>query len=306
MRWYMGLSLLGMFLSMPAMAEPLAEPQGLDGLLDAVVRASEASTCEETERALNQIPQDQLEAALANVQALQSVDAYQAKFHRISELSLKCPKVHDAFANRLSRGAFVKALKAREGKERAAAIESLKLFALECEAAIEAQDCVKAAAHMQRVAPEVCASALVAFQSVSQSSLNEEERKLISDKLERVVAFGDKCAEFGEQYRACLYSKRLADPYLPLSTIEPFLKWLAGVQKALSVCSCHEAAQVIRAYDPEQTQAAKAAISGFKPVQFSPADREQIRERMRMVYMALPECKEAKVAIDEMIESMFE
>jgi hypothetical protein len=68
---------------------------------------------------------------------------------------------------------------------------------------------------------------------------------------------------------------------------------------------CSGIEKAISNYEPEQFEVAKRALSGIRPAQFSPQDRQVIKVKMKAVYQALPGCEAARMGIDRAIESMF-
>lgn len=302
--------LVFMGVSMPVMAQSPAQSSKLEAFFNAMLQASKLETCEETEKALKAMPQDMLESAIYELKTLtdQAVaEQYQAKLQEMMRLSGRCPEIQDAFAQRFSR-LFIKVQVNRpiEQGERLKAIDDLKQFASESFSSIVASDCGKSAQNFQKISSELCSRALVGFKTVERASLNASEQSQIAEKLEQVMVFAQKCPEFEEQYRRCLYGKRETEDDLPLSHIEPFLVWVEGLQRLLSSHGCSGIDKAISDYaETDQFNAAKRALSGIRPAQFSPQDRQVIKAKMKAVYQTLPGCEAARTGIDRAIESMF-
>ena len=302
--------LVFMGVRMPVMAQSPAQSSKLEAFFNAMLQASKLETCEETDQALKTMPQDMLESAIYELKTLTdqaAAEQYQAKLQEMMRLSGRCPEIQDAFAQRLSR-LFIKVQVNRPVEEgaRLKAIEDLKQFASESFSSIVASDCVKSAQNFQKISSELCSRALVGFKTVERASLNASEQSQIAEKLEQVMVFAQKCPEFEEQYRRCLYGKRETEDDLPLSRIEPFLIWVEGLQRLLSSHGCSGIDKAISNYaETEQFNAAKRALSGIRPAQFSPQDRQVIKVKMKAVYQTLPGCEAARTGIDRAIESMF-
>ncbi len=273
--------------------------------LDRIIAASERPTCEETEKALAEIPESDFENAskeIISTNSQQILSKYQEKLSKLNSLLSRCPKVQDAFAKRLSQWNLKTRIEKKTNiADQTRNLEAIQTFVTNCEAALMSDSCETAVQKISAFPRSVCDNAIIGFQALDPNTLADSEYKDISDKLQMIMNKSASCPEFQRIYKTCLTPGAVT--YRPSSELEPLFAWIQALQKAFETTPCNEISSI--RLDSELEKSVQTAFSNVKPSEYSPEDLKKLQTAIQNARKAGKACPEANIFLQKRIDQLF-
>ena len=285
------------------MLPSVVHAQDLSHFLDKVLAASQLPSCDETRKALDDIPKNEFDAALEEIKTLKDqslLNQIGKKFDQINQLSSRCPAVQDSFVNKLSRMAVQTQIK-QNPQDSGKSLQDIQTFLNYALKSIENVNCEASAQIFSKIPAQTCSDAITAFQVLSPASLPDNQYQSIAAPLEKILLWVNQCPSFKIEYEKCLTPDSVH--FLEISRLKPFFDLLHEVRTQLETTPCPKAASIH--IEEAKLQAASASIKTLKPADFSPGDRATIQAEMKAVYDATKSCPEAHAFVDNLIERIY-
>ncbi len=298
----MKISILPIILTL-LMLPSVVHAQDLSHFLDKVLAASQLPSCDETRKALDDIPKNEFDAAFEEIKTLKDqalLNQIGEKFDQINQLSSQCPAVQDSFVNKLSRMAVQTQIDPKP-QDSGKSLQDIQTFLNYALKSIENVNCETSAQKFSQIPAQTCSDAITAFQVLSPSSLPDSQYQSIATSLEKILLWVNQCPQFKQEYEKCLIPD--SAHFLDISRLTPFFNLLHEVRSKLENTPCPKVASI--QLEDGNLRAASEALKTLSPANFSPQDRVKIKTEMKAVYDAAKSCPEAHAFVDKLIERIF-
>lgn len=169
-------------------------------LFDKVLQASAAATCQDTQRALENITDDEISLALSAIksQKIQSdASQYEEKINKIISQTSKCPDAQDAFVARMSRQTVAIALKqqAEDGPISDARLAPVFKWLDAVQAALEGASCPELSNRLAQIDADTAKQAAQVMRAIAPDQLSTKHKAQIQEQMRAIYKAMPNCPD---------------------------------------------------------------------------------------------------------------
>ncbi|MBQ4359242.1 MAG: hypothetical protein II767_03215 [Proteobacteria bacterium] len=171
----------------------------VDSLFDKVLQASAYPTCEETQKALENITDDEITLALKAIkdQKIQGdASLYEEKINKIIAQASKCPKAQDAFVTRMTKSTLMLQISQTPAKDNYYSEEQIKpaLRWLDAVlATLNGVSCDDLSLALTKIDPEISRQAKETIRTLTPSRLTPKDKASFQEKMRAIYKAVPDC-----------------------------------------------------------------------------------------------------------------